>query len=150
MHIRGTVFHHPELVFHNGVTGNKYLILLNSPHKSDPYFFVKTTSKQKNKTSTPGCSKSFGVFFLNNSSNSFFPLPTWVQLYEHYLFSQNDVEENSNLTKKGSIESDLVDTIIECLFLVAEDDLSIVKKRLLRPPVEEYKLLLAKKFNVKR
>lgn len=150
MHIRGTIFHHPQLVFHNGFTSNKYLILLNSPHKSDPYFFVKTTSQQKNKPSTPGCSESFHVFFLDTASNSFFHLPTWVQLYESYLMSQNDVEEDTDLKERGSIESNLVDKIVECLFLVAGDDLSAEEKKLLRPPIDEYKRLLAEKFNVKR
>jgi len=64
--------------------------------------------------------------------------------------SQNDVEEDTDLKERGSIESNLVDKIVECLFLVAGDDLSAEEKKLLRPPIDEYKRLLAEKFNVKR
>jgi hypothetical protein len=45
------------LVFHNGFTGKKYLILLNTPGKKEPYLFVKTTSQKKDKPSTTGCTK---------------------------------------------------------------------------------------------
>jgi hypothetical protein len=50
LHARGTIFHHSQLVFHNGFVGKKYLILLNTPAKKEPYLFVKTTSQQKKQT----------------------------------------------------------------------------------------------------
>jgi hypothetical protein len=43
---RGAIYHHNKLVFHNGFTGKKYLILLNTPVKNEPYLFVKTTSQK--------------------------------------------------------------------------------------------------------
>ena len=47
MQIRGAIYHHKNLQFHNGFTGNKYLVLLNSPGKNEPYMTVKTTSQKK-------------------------------------------------------------------------------------------------------
>jgi len=38
---RGAIYHHTQLVFHNGFIGKKYIILLNSPAKKDPYLFGK-------------------------------------------------------------------------------------------------------------
>jgi len=50
---RGTIYHHRKLVFHNGFIGKKYLILLNTPGKNEPYLFVKTTSQKKDKPQLP-------------------------------------------------------------------------------------------------
>ena len=45
----GTIYHHEELVFHNGMVGKKFILLLNDPSEGEPYLFVKTTSQRKNK-----------------------------------------------------------------------------------------------------
>lgn len=64
MHARGTIFHHSQLVFHNGFTGKKYLVLLNTPSKTEPYIFVKTTSQQKDKPTMLGCIEERSLFFI--------------------------------------------------------------------------------------
>jgi len=51
LQIRGAIYHHSKLLFHNGFTGKKYLILLNTPREKEPYLFVKTTSQKKEKLS---------------------------------------------------------------------------------------------------
>lgn len=148
MHIRGTIFHHPKLKFHNGNIGNKYLILLNTPQKSDSYFFVKTTSQKKNKPSTPGCIERFDAFFIDIIPNTVFSIPTWVQLYEKYIFDPNYIKNSKDLKAKNEpIGSKLVDEIVNCLLLVAGQDLSSLDKKLLLPPIEEHKRLLAEKFS---
>ena len=81
MQTRGTIYHHRQMVFHNGFTGKKYLILLNTPGKKEPYLFVKTTSQKKDKPSTTGCIKERSLFFIP-AGRIFFPKDTWIQLYE--------------------------------------------------------------------
>jgi len=61
---RGAIYHHRQLVFHNGFTGKKYLVLLNTPTKKEPYIFVKTTSQQKNRPTKPGCIQEKSLFFI--------------------------------------------------------------------------------------
>ena len=81
MQARGAIYHHRQLVFHNGFTGKKYLILLNTPGKKEPYLFVKTTSQKKDKPSTTGCIKERSLFIIP-AGRIFFPKDTWIQLYE--------------------------------------------------------------------
>jgi len=72
---RGAIYHHRQLVFHNGSTGKKYLILLNTAGKKEPYLFVKTTSQKKDKPSTIGCIKERSLFFIP-AGKTFFPKDT--------------------------------------------------------------------------
>jgi hypothetical protein len=61
---RGTIYHHIKLVFHNGFIGKKYLILINTPSKNEPYLFLKITSQKKDKPTTSGCIKKHSLFFI--------------------------------------------------------------------------------------
>ena len=146
MQTRGTIFHHSQLVFHNGFTGKKCLILLNTPVKDDPYLFVKTTSQKKDKPTTPGCIKKRSLFFLP-AGKTFFKLDTWVQLYEIYPIRHQDMDTNKNITIEGSLDVKLIDDIVNCLFLAEEENLSLIYKKLLRPPLQDSLSKLQAKFN---
>jgi len=78
---RGASYHHSQLVFHNGFIGKKHLILLNSPDRKEPYFFVKATSQQKDKPAKLGCIKERSLFFIPAGNNTFFKKDTLIQLY---------------------------------------------------------------------
>lgn len=143
MVIRGTIFHHDRLVFHNGFVGKKYLILLNSPDRNDPYLFVKTTSQRKQKPSTPGCIEYLSLFFLPSGA-TFFRLDTWVQLYEIYEF--RDVDKDPNLKIAGTFNTKLIDKIVNCLFLAREKDIFPTHEKLLRPPLTKSIQKLAEKW----
>lgn len=142
----GTIYHHSQLVFHNGFIGKKYLILLNSPSKDEPYLFVKTTSQQKNKPLTPGCIKARSLFFIP-AGGTFFNKDTWVQLYEIYEISQNEIDNNSEISVKDSLDGKVIDQIVNCLFFAEEDNISVIHKKLLRPPLQASLLKLQEKFN---
>jgi hypothetical protein len=90
---RGTIYHHSKLIFYNGFTGKKYLILLNTPTKNEPYLFVKTTSQKKNRPAKPGCIKERSLFFIPGGK-AFFKRDTWVQLFEIYEFLPEDIDTN--------------------------------------------------------
>jgi len=94
---RGTIFHHKDMVFQNGGVSNKYLILLNSPSKNDPYLFVKTTSQQKGKQKKTGCLKQDGLFFIP-AGITFFPKDTWVQLFPIFPITTDDIDNNNDIT----------------------------------------------------
>jgi len=143
---RGAIYHHNQLIFHNGVTGKKYLILLNTPVKDEPYLFVKTTSQKKDKPSTPGCIKKRSLFFLP-SRKTFFKLDTWVQLYQVYQISPRDIDTDKNITFEGDLDVRLIDEIVNCLFIAEEENLSLAHKKLLRPPLQDSLSKLQEKFN---
>ena len=128
MQTRGAIYHHSQLVYHNGVIGKKYLILLNTPAKDEPYLFVKTTSQKKDKPSTPGCIKKRSLFFLP-AGKTFFKLDTWVQLYELYPICHQDIDADKDITIEGSLSVKLIDEIVNCLFLAEEENLSLIFKK---------------------
>jgi len=94
---RGAIYHHKQLVFQNGVIGKKYLILLNSPGKKEPYLFVKTTSQKKDKPTTRGCIKEDSLFFIT-AGETFFKIDTWVQLFEIYPIPPKDIDTDKDIT----------------------------------------------------
>ena len=62
MIFRGTILLHKNFIYEDGTAGKKYLILLNTPKKNDPYLVVKTTSQRKNKPQTAGCIEDLSFF----------------------------------------------------------------------------------------
>ena len=146
MQTRGAIYHHSRMVFHNGFTGKKYLILLNSPGKTEPYLFIKTTSQKKNKPSTPGCIKDRSLYFIS-AGQTFFKKDTWAQLYEIYAIHSYHIDNKREITIEGSLDVKMIDDIVNCLFLAEEENISHIHKKLLRPPLQESLLKLQKKYN---
>lgn len=146
MQARGAIYHHRQLVFHNSFTGKKYLILLNTPGKKEPYLFVKTTSQKKDKPSTTGCIKKRSLFFIP-AGETFFPKDTWVQLYDIYEFTPKVIDTNKDITVEGSLDAKMIDDIVNCLFKAEEDNIAPIHKKLLRPPLQDSLLKLKEKFN---
>lgn len=147
--LRGAIYHHKNLVYHNGVVGKKYLILLNSPEKDDPYLFLKTTSQQKDKPLKPGCIKERSIFFIPKNTMPVFFLDTWIQLHEIYEFSPDVIGNNRDITHKGSLNTKAIDDVVNCLFDSEEKNISGFHKNLLRPPLQASLLKLQEKFNRK-
>lgn len=151
MHPLGTIFHHHQLVYENGTVGKKYIILLNTPSKSEPYLFIKATSKKKDKPTTPGCIKNhrYSLFFIP-AGKTFFPLDTWVQLSELYRISPEDIHTNSDISVVGSLDAKMIDDIVNCLFETEEDNIAPIDKKLLRPPLQDSLFKLKDMFNKDR
>ena len=146
MQTRGAIYHHTQLVFKNGIIGIKYLILLNTPGKNEPYILVKTTAQKKDKPITPGCIKQRSLFFIP-AGKTFFPLDTWVQLVDIYPISPKDIDINQNITIKGSLDVKMIDDIVDCLFEAEEDNIAPIFKKLLRLPIQDSLLKLKEKFD---
>jgi len=142
---RGVIYHHKNLIFHNGFTGKKYLILLNTPDKNEPYLFVKTTSQKKGKPTKPGCIKKHSLFFIPNGK-TFFKKDTWVQLYEIYPILPADIDKKKEITIEGSLDVKMIDDIVNCLFDSEEENIPTIYKKLLRPPLDEALRKLQEKF----
>ncbi|MBI4774758.1 MAG: hypothetical protein HY788_11370 [Deltaproteobacteria bacterium] len=149
MQVLGTIYHHNRMVYHHGGTGTKYLILLNTPNKNEPYLFVKTTSQQKDRPLTPGCIKFKSLFFIQGGK-TFFPKDTLVQLYELYEISPNDIDNNKDITVEASLDAKTMNDIINCLFEAQKDNISLFHKKLIRPPLQDSLLKLKEKFSKKR
>jgi hypothetical protein len=131
---RGAIYHHKDLVFKNGFTGKKYLVLLNSPSGKDPYLFVKTTSQKKNKPATPGCIKNHSVYFIPGGK-AFFRLDTWVQLHEIYEIMPKDIDSKNGVTIRGRLDVKIIYEIVNCLFKAEGGNIPANQKDLLRPPI---------------
>jgi len=136
-------------VFHNGFAGKKYIILLNSPAKKEPYLFVKTTSQQKDNPARTGCIRELSLFFIP-AGKSFFKKDTWIQLYELYEFTPDEIDNNKEITLEGSVDVKMIDEIVNCLFLSEESNIAGIHKELLRPPLQDSLLKLKEKFDKKR
>lgn len=149
MQTRGAIYHHSKLIFHNGFTGKKYLILLNNPGKNEPYLFVKTTSQKKDKPSNAGCIKERSLFFIPAGKTSF-KKDTWLQLYEIYPIPPKDIDTTKEITVAGSLDAKMIDDIVKCLFEAEEDNISSIHKNLLRPPLHASLLKLKKRFDKNR
>jgi len=149
LHARGTIFHHSRLVFHNGVIRKKYIVLLNTPSGKEPYLLVKATSQQKDKPTTPGCLRERSLFFVP-AGKTFFPKNTWVQLYELYPFSPEDIDTNKDITVVGSLNAKTIEALVNCLFESEEDNLPPLYKKLLRPPLQNSLLKLKELFDKNR
>jgi hypothetical protein len=134
------------MVYHNGYTSKKCLVLLNTPTKDESYLFVKTTSQKKDKPTTPGCIKNPSLFFIP-AGKTFFKLDTWVQLYEIYEFAPKDIDTDRNMTIVGSLDVKMIDDIVNCLFEAEEDNIIAIHKELLRPPLHDSLLKLKEKFD---
>jgi hypothetical protein len=141
----GTIYHHPRLVFHNGATGKKYLILLNEPQKEDPFLFVKTTSQKKDRPESPGCNRPQSLFFIP-ARKTFFVSDTWVQLYEIYPILPQAIKGSPDIQIAGALNSKITQAIVGCLFESEEENLSPIIINLLRPPLQEALLRLKEKF----
>jgi len=149
LHARGTIFHHSQMVFHNGFTGIKCLVLLNTPSKKEPYLFVKTTSQKKDKPTTAGCIKKRSLFFIP-AGKTFFDKDTWVQLYELYPIPPKDIDANKDIRVIGTLDAKMIEAIVNCLFEAEEDNIAPVFKKLLRPAMQDSLLKLQDMFNKNR
>ena len=145
MHCKGSIFHHKDLVFHNGVVDNKYLILLNTPGNNEPYLFVKTTSQKKDKPLRSGCITDRSLFFIP-ARKTFFPLDAWVQLYEIYHFSAQTIIKDNHIKYQECLNDTIIDDIINCLFEAEDENISADVRILLKPPLFDSLLKLKSKF----
>jgi hypothetical protein len=132
--LRGTVYHHHKFGFHDGNIGKKYIILINSPTPKDPYLFVKVTSQQSGKPTTPGCIFSRKIFFIPCQGKICFKLDTWVQLHEIYEFDSAKMIKDGmakDMTVHGKLASNMVNQIVNCYIKSNGEDLMAYHRKLL-------------------
>lgn len=88
--------------------------------------------------------------FFIPAGKTFFKKDTWVQLYELYEFTPDEIDNNKEITVGGSLNVKMIDDIVNCLFLSEEDNIAGIHKGLLRPPLQDSLLKLKDKFNKNR
>lgn len=145
----GAIYHHAEMIFHNGVAGKKYMVLVNTPGTKEHFVFVKTTSQRKNKRTSPNCLDKEACYFINENQD-FFKKDTWVQLHERYIFPPGDIKNDNNITFKGCLDKNLAESIVKCLLEIQKNDLSQVEMDLICPPLNQALLKLQEKFNTEK
>jgi hypothetical protein len=114
---KGSIFFHTKFKFKNGTEGEKLLVQLNNPKKSEPYLFCKTTSKENGKPLTPGCHHKISLFFIPKEQESL-KENTWLQLFEIYPFDAASVIRDSwdkCLVEKGIIKDLTIRQLMNCI-----------------------------------
>ena len=113
----GEIYFCPLFPFKNGEVGAKFLVLLNTPQKNEPFIFCKTTSQQKYKQLTEYCQPDYNLFLLL-ANKDFFTKNTWLQFYELYEFTNSeflDLHTNNKLEFKGKLKDLTMRQIINCI-----------------------------------
>lgn len=150
MNVRGTVYHNSKFKFHDGIIGNKLLVLLNTPTANEEYVFVKTTSQQKGRTKTPGCGTYYaqGEYFIPQGTDCF-PEDTWVLFYDLYPINPKDIDhtEDWHILKGVTLSVKTIQKIIDCLFKHHGEDIPEMYESWLKPPMESALSKLAEKYN---
>ena len=136
MAVRGDIFYHKEFELHSGGSGEKLILLLNTPGANEPYLFVKPTSQTTNKPYRSGCIEKQQLFFVP-AKTTFFEKDTWIELYELYEILPVNIDNNPKIPHVGSLSEKLIADIVDCLLLCREDDISPAQKQLLQPPLQE-------------
>ena len=119
----GDLFFCPKFTFKDRKIGKKFLVLLNTPEIDDPYIFCRTTSQQKTKHLKEYCQPEWKLFLLL-ANKDFFPLNTWLQLYELYAFTLEEFLElhtKKNLKWVGRLQDLTVRQIKNCVKQCKED-----------------------------
>jgi hypothetical protein len=110
-------YHCVDFQFTDGATGDKYLVQLNEPDEDEPYIFCKTTSQSKNKRSEPPCQPDRSLYALK-ARHDFFPLDTWLQLYELYRLPGDQVLQytmSHRVQERGQLRLETIGAVVNCI-----------------------------------
>ncbi|HBE40305.1 MAG TPA: hypothetical protein DDW27_03730 [Bacteroidales bacterium] len=114
---KGAILFHRDFQFHNGQSGEKLIIVLNTPKDKEPYLCCKTTSKQKFNIDKEGCHSPKNVYVIN-STIDWFKVKTWVQFHELYEFEPQKFLQahfKGVLEIKGELKESTVNAIRNCI-----------------------------------
>lgn len=117
---KGDIIWHKSFSFHDGGTPqDKFLILLNTPQKGEPFLFVLTTSQPKNKPQTQGCYPDAGYFVIDEKKEKTLPKRTWIKLYDIYEFDYVSLLKSSlqlkEIVNKEPLKEQTINEIINCI-----------------------------------
>lgn len=114
---KGTILFHKDFQFHDGQSGDKLIIVLNTPKKKEPYLCCKTTSKQKFDIDKEGCHSHKNIYVIA-SHTDWFKVKTWVQFHELYEFEPEKFLQahfKGDLEIKGELKENTVNAIRNCI-----------------------------------
>ena len=129
---KGTILFHRDFQFHNGQSGEKLIIVLNTPQDNEPYLCCKTTSKPKFNIDKEGCHSQKNIYVINPNYD-WFKMKTWVQFYELYEFERAKFLQahfTGVLDIKGELRENTMRAIVNCT--KRSDDVSKYHISLLR------------------
>lgn len=116
---RGTVLFHTKFQFTDGTTGQKLLIILNTPKGHQPYLVCKTTSKCKYCIVNEGCHSDKSIYHIKANKDGF-DRDTWVQLDEIFEFTQAEILKahliDKTCTMTHCISDATVRAILNCIW----------------------------------
>lgn len=121
---KGTIFFHKKFEFKDGEVGEKLLIVLNEPKKSESYLFCKTTSRSKFNLEHQGCYSDKNIYVID-ADHDFFHKKTWVQFHEFYEANATDLLKahfKGDLVVKAQLRIETINALVNCV--KRSDDIS--------------------------
>ncbi len=89
---QGEIYCHETFKFTDNTIGKKLIVVLNNPGNRDPCIFAKTTSQERRYNNVaPGCSRDKQVFYIPVSKKERFDRDTFIQLYELFEISVEEM-----------------------------------------------------------
>ena len=114
---KGTILFHRDFQFHNGQSGEKLIIVLNTPKDNEPYLCCKTTSKQKFGIEREGCHSQKNIYVITPNFD-WFKMKTWVQFHELYEVEPEKFLQahfTGDLDVKGELKENTIRAIVNCI-----------------------------------
>jgi len=114
---KGTILFHRDFQFHNGQSGEKLIIVLNTPKNNEPYLCCKTTSMQKFNIDKEGCHSQKNIYVINPNYD-WFKVKTWVQFHELYEFEPQKFLQahfKGVLDVKSELKANTIGAIVSCI-----------------------------------
>ncbi len=147
MIVKGDILFNKKFIYETGATGEKLLVILNSPSQGEPFLFVKTTSQQYDRPKTPGCIGDIhrSLFFIP-AKKDFFRHDTWVQIYSFEAIDYDYIVSHSDIRKIGSLKHKTINEIMDCLFKTWGKNIASWQKKLLQPSLNGSMLKLKERF----
>lgn len=111
---KGDVYFCPDFKFKDNNTGNKLIIIVNTPDKKEGVLYCKMTSNGKTRSNDYGCHQQYYVTDLHP-----FPKKTWIQYDSDSIFNDdyaavwNYINQNKSWELKGNYKQ--INDIVECM-----------------------------------
>jgi uncharacterized protein YifN (PemK superfamily) len=114
----GSVLVYTDFIFHDGgVSSKKLLVILNNPQANEKYIVVPTTSKQHQRSKTPGCHSDQNYYYIIKGQDKF-DSETWIVFHDYYELGQeelfNGIDDNK-IIELFDLEATLWKAIKNCI-----------------------------------
>ena len=143
--VRGSIFLNKDMLYDDGTSKSKFLVLLNTPQGNDTALFVQATSQKKSKPDKSGClTHNNESLFAIKANKTFFNKDTWIELNKIY---EAEISFIQQIIYKSQLKEKIIDDIVNCLLRLEGHEMDIAFTNLLKPPLQQSLEQLQQLFN---